>query len=145
MNKSHQITNPQDIQNFIFGGNAIFTLKSKFTGSHMSFLVKASKDRGAYFVRTWRHGDMPTPNSKPNHYIGYLRPGDTQVRLSAKASKEQNKARDALNWLLLQLAYGSKIDQVEFYHSGTCCRCNRTLTDPTSIEMGIGPECRKKV
>jgi hypothetical protein len=24
---------------------------------------------------------------------------------------------------------------------GRCCRCNRRLTDETSRELGIGPEC----
>lgn len=28
--------------------------------------------------------------------------------------------------------------------SGRCCRCNRTLTVPESIEAGIGPECASK-
>jgi hypothetical protein len=27
--------------------------------------------------------------------------------------------------------------------SGNCWRCNRTLTDPESIELGIGPVCRR--
>jgi hypothetical protein len=26
--------------------------------------------------------------------------------------------------------------------AGICCNCGRTLTDPTSLELGIGPECR---
>ena len=29
--------------------------------------------------------------------------------------------------------------------SGRCAICNRLLTNPESIEFGIGPECRKKV
>jgi hypothetical protein len=28
---------------------------------------------------------------------------------------------------------------------GICCRCARTLTDETSIELGIGPICREKI
>lgn len=28
---------------------------------------------------------------------------------------------------------------------GRCCRCNRTLTDKVSRELGIGPECRRKM
>lgn len=28
--------------------------------------------------------------------------------------------------------------------SGKCYRCNRRLTHPTSIEQGIGPECRRR-
>jgi Family of unknown function (DUF6011) len=27
--------------------------------------------------------------------------------------------------------------------SGICCCCYRVLTDPLSVELGIGPECRK--
>lgn len=30
-------------------------------------------------------------------------------------------------------------------HSSKCYRCNRTLTVPTSIHNGLGPECAKKV
>lgn len=26
--------------------------------------------------------------------------------------------------------------------SGRCCRCGRKLTDPTSVEAGIGPDCQ---
>lgn len=33
------------------------------------------------------------------------------------------------------LAYGKKF--------GVCCACNRTLTDPKSVEKGIGPVCEK--
>ncbi len=29
--------------------------------------------------------------------------------------------------------------------SGHCYRCNRLLTDPISIQLGIGPDCRKMV
>ena len=28
--------------------------------------------------------------------------------------------------------------------SGNCYRCNRLLTDPVSIKLGIGPTCRNK-
>lgn len=30
-------------------------------------------------------------------------------------------------------------------HTGICSVCSRKLTDPESIEWGIGPECRKKL
>jgi hypothetical protein len=29
-------------------------------------------------------------------------------------------------------------------HNGSCGRCGRKLTVPTSIKAGIGPECAKK-
>jgi hypothetical protein len=33
---------------------------------------------------------------------------------------------------------------IEFWHPCKCRRCNRLLTDPRSIEKGIGPGCEKK-
>lgn len=31
---------------------------------------------------------------------------------------------------------------LEFQYSVRCCRCNRELTDPESISIGLGPYCR---
>lgn len=49
------------------------------------------------------------------------------------------------NWFLNQL-YAEKIDYIlEHYnvlHTGKCIKCNRTLTDATSIEIGMGSKCR---
>lgn len=33
----------------------------------------------------------------------------------------------------------------EFRHKAYCQRCNRELTDPTSVQRGIGPECLKNI
>jgi len=46
-----------------------------------------------------------------------------------------------LLWLLLK---GEKIEGHEVAASKTCLRCNRPLTDPTSIRDNLGPECRRK-
>ena len=32
---------------------------------------------------------------------------------------------------------------IEFMFEGRCRKCNRRLTNPESIESGLGPECRK--
>ena len=34
---------------------------------------------------------------------------------------------------------------VEYRFEGKCRKCNRKLTNPDSIDNGIGPECAKKV
>ena len=47
---------------------------------------------------------------------------------------------------------GAEPDAHGFWHQegyallaeGRCCRCNRKLTHPESIQYGIGPECAKK-
>lgn len=37
------------------------------------------------------------------------------------------------------------LGKVEVWHAGSCCRCGRKLTVPSSIESGIGPECAGKL
>ena len=48
-------------------------------------------------------------------------------------------------WLLHNF-YNWNFEQMykvaEFYHTGRCLKCNRELTDATSIEYGLGPICR---
>jgi hypothetical protein len=36
-------------------------------------------------------------------------------------------------------------DFIEVWHEGKCGKCGRTLTVPSSIESGIGPECMKSL
>lgn len=39
------------------------------------------------------------------------------------------------------LDQGSLPESVEVWHEGGCCHCNRKLTVPASIELGMGPDC----
>lgn len=36
-------------------------------------------------------------------------------------------------------------DFIEVWHEGKCGKCGRTLTVPSSIATGIGPECIKSI
>lgn len=57
----------------------------------------------------------------------------------------QNQKQAEYARLLWMLATGCEGDGYELLISKRCLRCNRTLTTPESIEMGIGPECREKL
>lgn len=45
--------------------------------------------------------------------------------------------------ILCELATGMKHEGYELLVSRRCLCCNRPLTDPISLELGIGPFCRK--
>jgi hypothetical protein len=53
----------------------------------------------------------------------------------------QNDIPDVLN----KLKVGKLQDFVEVWHEGTCGKCGRALTVPSSIENGLGPECIKSL
>lgn len=54
---------------------------------------------------------------------------------------------EGIAWILDKLLSGEidKVrEQTEFFHTGLCIACNRTLTDAVSIEIGMGSICRQK-
>jgi len=53
------------------------------------------------------------------------------------------KQLDLFNKLWYGLVYNSVPSNIELWHPCMCRRCNRRLTDPHSIERGIGPGCEK--
>jgi len=70
-----------------------------------------------------------------NQYVG---------KITANGDLIGNASEDVLNLLedandnLLQLA------KIYGHETGTCSICARTLSDPLSIQMGIGPVCAKR-
>lgn len=64
---------------------------------------------------------------------------------SKLAEGHQVKAHRALVWLLTKLNNGVELPEaVEILGETKCCRCSRKLTNPDSIDDGLGPVCRKK-
>lgn len=136
-----QLTSPRAIENFIFGGNSTFTLTSLKTGKHFAYKVKRKKNEDCYFVRAHAGG---INGEGGFNYAGWMKINSNRIKLTVKSHNDLDVAREALNWTLNQVRFGNMPEQLEFRHEGRCCRCNRKLTDPVSIDLGIGPECRKK-
>ncbi len=129
---------------FLTAGRAIFTV-SNGKGQHYTYRVTKSRTPGrapAYFV-----GVLTGSNNEGDYtYLGLLACDERAyfLRRTAKspASLIDGKPGAVFAWAmkvvsgLRDLPEGYRID-----HAGKCGRCARTLTDPESIERGIGPEC----
>lgn len=64
--------------------------------------------------------------------------------LASKGVSEQHLK--VFPWIWGRLVGGLPIPaSVEIWHEGRCCRCNRKLTVPASIELGLGPDCAEDV
>lgn len=134
---------------FIYGGNAVFTIKSLKTDKHFTYKVTQAKrererDAAPYFVRVLAGPD--NQDWAASQYIGFLKeyalPVDADPLLAGKKGKPDAPSFKALQWVLMKL-YRRDMDGFEIMHEGRCCRCNRALTHPDSIKTGIGPECAK--
>lgn len=154
------------IEEFIFAGNATFTLVSLKTGVRFTYIVRVKKEDverlehsqkqhdilgGAhlamqpsevvYFVNLLRGPD----NTADFAYMGVMRKQPARffwTQASGKVGRGA-PAHKALLWMLDQLNCKRDVlgSLTEVWHEGRCGRCGRKLTVPESIAHGLGPEC----
>jgi len=130
---------------FIMGGNAVFTLVSKKTGSRFTFRVRRSRKA----ADPLHHVEVLTGHSTYS-YIGTLLPEQRFSRGRRSELPDFDGRVLAFGWFWKTLHEPRSERQlaipemVEMWHVGRCGRCARPLTDPESIQSGFGPECRAK-
>jgi hypothetical protein len=129
-------------------GNATVTIKSKSTGERRTFKIKAKDgEEDVFFVQLLTGSD--NSDWRSYSYLGLMTrdksTGLLDIRLTAKSCvKERSSvAYLAIAWTLRQLQTKPQnvASQVEVWHEGRCCACNRKLTVPESIKSGFGPRC----
>ena len=130
----------ETIREFILGGMATFTIRSKTTGTRFTYRVKLAPRRSVdderpYFV-SLLHSEN---NTKDYVYLGCIWPESWRY-----ACKTETPSSRAFQWLWKTLNKADPdLSELEFFHAGTCARCGKLLTVPESIESGWGPVCAK--
>jgi len=132
---SHVLPYSQAVE-YIMGGHGKATLvgqKSRFT-----FKFDTPKDKDfPIFVKVLSGPD----NESAYQFIGVV---TNQGNLHpGKKGHPDAPSYQALNWYLRTSP--EKASAATFIHEGKCCRCGKTLTVPSSIEIGMGPSCASKV
>ena len=132
------------IQNFMFAGRAVFTLKSTRTGTRFTYKLCRKKDEPEVFYLhvlvapdlykfTGVVAKVPTYTYKGFSYNHSFKKGQLQF----KAPSVQ-----AFDWFLRHVQESNIIHpKLEFWHEGKCGKCGRALTVPESIATGLGPDC----
>lgn len=141
MNKGIEamFTNAKDATDYIFAGNATFTIVSTKTNKHLTFKVKAPKDGNVHFVNLLTGSNNETDYT----YIGMVKDGKFALTKKSKMTSDSVPVK-AFNYMVEGLNADQIRDNLQIMHNGTCGRCNRLLTVPESLTSGFGPECRKK-
>lgn len=128
---------------FFLGGNATFTVQSGKTGKHYTFKIRQPKPEMPHFVSVM----TGTDNESHFSYMGKLNTYTGNVTLTERSKVSFGDERLIVaEWALgkvwnnVPVVGGSSIK-----HAGKCGCCGRKLTEPLSLEIGIGPECRKKL
>jgi len=140
---------PAAVPTFVTSGRALFTVVGK--ESRFTFKVNAPKHN--------RDGEKVTPETSEVKFVSVLTGSDNTsdysflgtvfsdgtFRLSPKSRIGQDApSAKAAQWFFGRVAAKAIPAALEVWHHGKCCRCGRTLTVPSSISSGIGPECAHK-
>ena len=123
---------------YALAGGADLTLHSLRSGHHHAYNVEASDDLRLWFVRLLVDGGARTPV-----YLGTIRRDGLRYRHGAR-SRIPYASEAALAfrhwWGLIER--GERIPaKLQVWSSGVCARCGRELTDPASVQRGVGPVC----
>lgn len=130
------------IYTYLFAGNATFTLVSLKTGQRFTYRVRQAKvpnDGGErpYFVSLLRGPS----NTEDYAYMGIIDEAGFHSTTKSRVSPDA-ASHKAFKWLLDRMKTGGAMTGVaEVWHDGTCGRCGRALTVPSSVALGLGPEC----
>lgn len=143
---------------FFFAGKAIFTVKNNQTGEHRTYQIKITKPNDRFPRPSTLMLQMTgTDNEKHYSYVGKIirkdvtaaqaydrkehKAGTLETTKGSKFSVDSKQFK-ACSWILNRIWFNLEWPDIfEVNHAGRCGRCGRLLTNPESIERGIGPEC----
>lgn len=124
---------------YILGGRATVTVVNPESGNRFTYRVAAKDVGSADAPRTLHFVSVLTgpENTSDYQFLGTIFEGDRFVHgKKSRITPEAPSAR-AFTWVWNHL----ESDRFEIWHEGKCSRCSRALTDPESIERGLGPVC----
>jgi len=132
-------------------GKATITLESRKTGTHFTYQVTRAKNRDDTPANRWFVGVLDKPDNDDDRSYAYI--GIIDTKLNGTVFRQTDKARykaddlrvKAFVFFWRHLETGHIPTDLIVRHAGRCGRCGRKLTVPSSIDLGIGPECASKM
>lgn len=134
----------KNARNFIFGGNAEFTIKNIVSSKEYKYNIRKSKnkyeDKELFFVRV--------KNGKDFEYAGCIFKFLNGKFVYNKGKKGNLDITDpAIKGIIYAINRGNNAlpHPMKMIHHGHCACCGRKLDDDESIERGFGPICWKNI
>jgi hypothetical protein len=141
-----------DPKAYMLGGKAEFSVTNKDTSKKFIFLIQINPNNPKMrFVKLI--DDSEDYWKDRQKYMGTIfmegvNTGNPEFVVTRKADFT-NKDTEvmAFAWLFESVIVNDMVlpDNIDFQHTGKCCRCYKKLTTPESVAKGIGPECEKMI
>ena len=121
----------------MFAGNCTFIIETDFVRFAYKIFRKDSIDNNKIY-------QLYIKKENKNIYCGYFK-----IRGNVLTYKHNDKygirETDIQIQTLLDAIRNRNSDEYRIMHTGRCAHCGRQLIDETSIEVGFGPKCYKKL
>ena len=137
-----------DLKNFVFAGNATFTIVNEQTGNRFTYRIR----RAGYGTSTYNEKNdifyvsvlTGSDNNSSYTFVGTYFGGNSQRYVHSQKSRISVSAdsNKVISWFFSYFINNqSKYPTVKSLHSGKCGKCGKKLTTPDSIKSGLGPKC----
>lgn len=137
--------NPLSLPRLFFAGRAVLTFFNPATEKHITVHVKQARDKKdrkvrlpIFFVNISLLGDK----EQGMVFAGTIFQ-DTMTYKPAKNLLPNSQLAQVFNFVLNAVAHPHllRTKGISLLHEGRCCRCGLPLTNPQSIERGLGDDC----
>jgi hypothetical protein len=143
----HSLTG-SDLTNFIFAGNATFTILNETTKNRFTFRIRKAgygtptfdEKTGIFYVSVLTGSD----NNSSYSFLGTYFGGTRKIYRHSYKSKIGAGAvsNKVMEWFIdSYLKNPTSFPSIKVFHEGKCGRCGKKLTTPDSIKSGLGPKC----
>ena len=129
--------------------NGRFTLRNKTTGEHRTFQIRTQKQDAKFAAGKRIIGLLDGPDNTASYRsFGFVNNNGIVVWKKFRGMMKIS-AFDMFARMLWQIATTGKLvtpkGEYELMVEKRCLRCNRVLTHPESLDLGIGPECAGRI
>ena len=134
-----------NLRAFVLAGKAILTLVDTMEDIRYTYRVRKRKDKRSE-GNVWFVDILVGKNNMSDYkYTCYFKE-DLKIKTSQRSIVKDMK--DKRISMFKSMIAGidtlpNDISWLKVYNMGTCGRCGKPLTVPSSIESGLGPECVK--
>jgi len=128
-------------KDFLTAGHAVFTVSNP-KGEHFTYRVSAPADFNDESP-IWFVSVLTGPDNTRNYtYAGLLRDGGVVHQTGGSNIGPDATSWKVAVWAIKKVWAGEAFPEgYKVQHEGRCGKCGRPLTDPVSIETGLGPIC----
>lgn len=133
--------------------NGRYTIVNRRTGEHRTFRIETQpvgREGGTSFAPGQRILSLLTGPDNENDYQGFAFVDDNGIHVWMKKRSADPKHRSPFE-IYAEMLWSLAIENVHsswaekgyaLLEEGRCARCGRTLTEPESLRIGVGPICR---